>query len=220
MKPWITLAEAKSPDGEALVLQKRDTEVVIRVGGQVLMTSRAHASERALATVTAETVRGPARVLIGGLGLGFTLRAMLDALPEAQVMVAEVSAPIVEWNRTLVKELSGDALADPRVSVEVRDVGAVIRAQRDLDAIVLDVDNGPSALTRRGNGALYTPNALREARNSLRPGGLYVVWSASHDATFVNRMRAADFSVETRTVGSGGSKHLLFVGRRSAPARR
>lgn len=214
MKPWITLAEAKSPDGEPLVLQRRDTEVVIRVAGQVLMTSRAHASERALATVTAELVPKAERVLIGGLGLGFTLRAMLDALPAARVTIAEVSSAIVEWNRTLVSELSGAALADPRVTVEVRDVGAVIRAERALDAIVLDVDNGPSALSRRGNRTLYSPHALREARNSLRVGGLYVVWSASPDPTFVNRMRQEGFTVTTHTVGSGGSKHLLFVGRR------
>ena len=211
MKPWITLAEALSPDGEKLVLSRRDTEVVIRVAGQVLMTSRIHDSEKALAQIAAE--QRARRVLIGGLGLGFTLRATLDALPGAEVIVAEMSPAIVEWNRTLIAELHGDALADPRVRVETRDVGAVIRSERELDAILLDVDNGPSALSRRGNRALYAPVALREARNTLRAGGVYVVWSAGPDAAFEKRMREAGFTVSTRVVGSGGSKHVLFIGR-------
>lgn len=214
MKPWITLATAKSPDGDELVLQRRDTEVVIRTAGQVLMTSRITESERALAAVTAELVPRAAKVLIGGLGLGFTLRAMLDSLPAARMIVAEVSPAIVEWNRTHLRELHGAALDDPRVSVEERDVGVVVRKERDLDAIVLDVDNGPSALSRRGNRALYGLPALREAKNALRPGGVYVVWSAGPDAAFATRMRAAGFTVQTRTVGSGGSKHFLFIGRR------
>jgi spermidine synthase len=213
MKPWITLGEARSPDGEPLVLQRRDTEVVIRVAGQVLMTSRITASERALAAVTAELVPAAERVLVGGLGLGFTLRAMLDALPATKITVAEMSGAIVDWNRAALRGLNGAALEDPRVKVEVRDVASVIRKSRALDAIVLDVDNGPSALSRRGNRALYAVPALREAKAALRPGGLYVVWSAGPDPSFGNRLREVEFDVLTRSAGSGGSKHVLFIGR-------
>jgi spermidine synthase len=209
MKPWITLAEATAPDGEKLILQRRDTEVVIRVGGQVLMTSRAHESEAALATVTAEhlkRVREP-RVLIGGLGLGFTLRAMLDALPTARVIAAEVSSAIVEWNRTIL-----NTLGDPRVTVHEGDVGSLIRRERGLDAIVLDVDNGPAALTRRANRALYGARALEEAHRALKENGIYIVWSASDDHAFGQRMKDAGFMVERRTVVSRGSRHVLFIG--------
>ncbi len=211
MKPWITLAEATAPDGEKLVLQRRDTEVVIRVGGQVLMTSRAHESEKALATVTAEHLRRAKepRVLIGGLGLAFTLHAMLESLPTAKVTVAELSAAIVEWNRTILRTLS-----DPRVSVHEGDVGALIRRERGLDAIVLDVDNGPSALTRRANRALYGDKALAEAYRALNENGVYVVWSAGDDHAFGQRMKNAGFVVERRTIVSHGSKHVLFIGTR------
>ena len=213
MKPWITVARAHADGAEPLSLQRRDTEWVIRAGGQVLMTSRAHASERALADVVAELCPRAERVLVGGLGLGFTLRAMLDALPGAAVRVAEVSEAIVEWNRAHLRELHGGALDDPRVTVVVRDVAAVLRRARDLDAIVLDVDNGPCALSRRDNRALYALAALREAKAALRAGGLYVVWSAGPDPAFDARLREVGFAVQTRTVGSGGSKHVLFVGR-------
>lgn len=210
MKPWITLAEATAPDGEKLVLQRRDTETVIRVGGQVLMTSRATESERALATIAAEHLRGARapRVLIGGLGLGFTLRAMLESLPSANVIVAELSSAIVEWNRNIL-----NTLGDPRVTVHEGDVGALIRRERGLDAIVLDVDNGPSALTRRANRALYGDKALADAHRALGADGIYLVWSAGDDHAFGQRMKSAGFAVERRTVVSRGSKHVVFIGR-------
>jgi len=211
MKPWITLAEATAPDGEKLVLQRRDAETVIRVGGQVLMTSRATESEEALATIAAEHLRGASRVLIGGLGLGFTLRAMLERVPNATVIVAELSPAIIEWNRTFL-----NTLGDPRVKIHEGDVGALIRRERGLDAIVLDVDNGPSAFTRRANRALYGDKALAEAHRALRENGVYLVWSAGDDHAFGQRMKNAGFAVERRTVVSRGSKHVVFIGRRNS----
>jgi spermidine synthase len=212
MKPWVTLAEADAPGGGRLLLQQRDTELAIRIGGQVLMTSRAHASERALAAVALEHPRLQ-HVLVGGLGMGFTLRALLDGAPASvKVRVAELSPAIVEWNRTHLRELSSGALDDPRVTIEVRDVGAAIRESARLDAILLDVDNGPTALTARQNGSLYHPRSLREARNALAPDGRYVVWSAAPDPAFANRLREAGFEVATRNVKSAGARHVLFVG--------
>jgi spermidine synthase len=209
MKPWITLAEATAPDGEKLVLQRRDTETVIRVGGQVLMTSRAHESERALAKVTAahlKSLKEP-RVLIGGLGLAITLQAMLEELPNALVVVAELSAPIIEWNRTILKTLE-----NVRATVYEGDVATQVRRAHGLDAIVLDVDNGPAALTRKANRALYGEKALAEAYRALNENGIYIVWSASDDHAFGQRMKDAGFAVERRTIVSHGSKHVLFIG--------
>ncbi|GAC1377606.1 MAG: spermidine synthase [Polyangiales bacterium] len=219
MKPWETLAEATSSDGERLVLQRRDTEHVLRVGGQVLMSSRARESERALATLATADLRARGvadpRVLLGGLGLGFTLRALLDDLPPtATVTVAELSAAIVDWNRTTVAALSGAALDDRRVNVVTGDVSSCYRGERArFDAIVLDVDNGPSALSRRGNRALYDAASLRAAAAALRPHGLYVVWSAGADAAYAARSRRVGLAVTEQTPRSHGARHVLFGGR-------
>lgn len=211
MKPHETLAEATTPDGAKLVLQRHDGNFVIRVDGHVLMSSRSHASERALSLVALENIRTrkvvAPRILIGGLGLGFTLRALLEELPSnARVRVAELSAAIVEWNRTFV---DARPLDDSRVEIVVSDVGDELRRTDAYDAILLDVDNGPSALTQRANRSLYGAAALQQARGILRRGGVYVVWSASSDNAFLRRMRAAGFTAETRSVGT----HVLFIGR-------
>jgi spermidine synthase len=217
MKYWEKLATA-TEDGTVLVLERHRTardgdEYVIRVNGDVLMTSGAHTSEDALCEVVKHALApiDRPRVLIGGLGLGFTLRAFLDALPNAELVVAEISPAIVEWNRTFLAPLSGDALSDARAEVLVGDVRAAIK-RGGWDAIVLDVDNGPWALSKRSNAALYGVTGLRAAKDALSSRGILVVWSAGDDREFVQRMQQVGFAARTKFVRSGGARHVLFVG--------
>ena len=218
MKAWETLGEAPAPDGGTLLLQRRGDEYALRVRGQVLMTSRARDSERALAAAATDDARArklsAPRVLVGGLGLGFTLRALLDkAPPAARVTVAELSPAVVGWHRTVLRALTGDALADPRVDVTVGDVGALLARSpaSAFDAVLLDVDNGPTALSARENRGLYAPVGLRAAHAALAPGGVYVLWSAGVDAAFLRRMTAAGFR-DARARSCGG-RYVLFEGR-------
>lgn len=222
MRSRETVATA-TEDGTTLVLERHrtgreDDEWVIRVDGHVLMTSGAHTSEDALCEVVAQQLAGVERprVLVGGLGLGFTLRAFLDALPKAMIVVAEISPAIVEWNRTFLAPLSRDALSDPRAEVVVSDVRAAIK-RGGWDAIVLDVDNGPWALSKRSNAALYGSTGLRTAKEALSERGVYVVWSAGDDRSFVERMTKVGFVARQRSVRSGGSRHVLFIGTRPPP---
>jgi spermidine synthase len=218
VKPWKVLAEATAPDGGRLVLSEHDGELVIRVGNEFLMTNRTHGSEEEMAA--AGECAGDARVLIGGLGFGYTLRATLDRLgPRGRVTVAEIAQAIVDWNRTQLGPLAGHPLRDPRVSLEVADVAAVVRrAEASFDAILLDVDNGPQALTARSNDALYREAGLLAFRRALRPGGRLVVWSAGPAPAFTRRLRAAGLAAEERTVRARGvargPRHLLFVAQR------
>jgi spermidine synthase len=213
MKPWTTLGT----DGP-LTLQQRGTEFALRSGGQVLMSSTQQSSELAMAN---EGLRGlereSPRVLIGGLGMGYTVRATLDRLPEkSQVMVAELSKAVVEWNRGVLAPLAGHPLADPRVEVRVGDIRDIVKREGRFDAILLDVDNGPQALSGTSNSGLYTNKGLAAFREALRPRGSLVVWSAGPDEGFPARMEKAGFQVRiTRPSarGTGKSRHVLFVGR-------
>lgn len=221
MKPWETLASATGPDGATFSLHRRDEEYVIRVNGHVLMSTRQHHSEEAMAAPLRELQAKSPRVLIGGLGLGFTLRATLDLLPaSAEVVVAELVPPIVEWNRGPLAEFARHPLADPRTTIVVSDVAEVIRQRHaPFDAILLDVDNGPFALSRSSNAWLYGEKGLRTIHQTLRPGGLLVVWSGAPDRAFEKRLHSASFAVETQTIGaragSKGQAHTLFLGRRN-----
>jgi hypothetical protein len=211
MKAWSTLERAVAPDGAELTLQQRGREFAIRAGGQVLMGSRSSGSERALAEATCPRLRPDARVLIGGLGLGFTLRAALDCLgPAATVSVAELVPAVVGWNRGPLGPLADSPLADRRVTVFPGDVREAWRAAAPLDAILLDVDNGPTALTRPANGALYSEAGLREARAALRPGGVLGVWSAGPAPAFLARLARCGFEAEERSGGTG--RHALLLG--------
>jgi spermidine synthase len=221
MKPWKTLAKAPAPDGGELVLQERDGVFVIRVGGHELMSSRMHGSEEAMAEracAPLASTRSP-RVLIGGLGLGYTLRAALDRLPPgAEVTVAELSPAVVEWNRGPLAPLAGAPLTDARVRVVEADVRDVMRGPATrFDAILLDVDNGPSALTASSNQALYAEAGLALVKGALKPDGVVVVWSAAPDEAFTRRLERQGFTVEVLTVSargtSRGAKHTLFVAR-------
>lgn len=220
MIPWETLDTAPIPGGaETLRLKRRGGEFSIMLGTNELMNSRLSGSEEALARLTVERLAAPApRLLIGGLGLGFTLRACLPLLPPAaRITVAELVPAVVAWAHGPLAELHGDSLADPRVTIVEQDVGVVMRARR-WDAILLDVDNGPEGLSRAGNDALYSAAGLAAAHAALAPGGVFSVWSEGPDPAFTRRLRAAGFAVEEISVRAGttrrGARHVVWVGRK------
>ena len=220
MKPWELLGETRTPDGTLLSLTRRDTELVILAGGKILMSSRMHGSEEAMAEMACGHLkeREAASVLIGGLGMGFTLRAALDLLPaDATVVVAELIPAVVEWNRGAIGPLAQNPLQDPRVSIDVRDVIATLRSNAAcFDAVVLDVDNGPDAFTESGNAGLYNDRGIAAIRGALKPGGVVAVWSAWEDRRFEQRLKWAGFSVSVQRVRArlkkGGPRHTIFVG--------
>jgi spermidine synthase len=183
MLPWRELGRARAPDGGELILRERDGEFVIRVDGHELMSSRAHGSEEAMAHLACDHLAAAEapRVLVGGLGLGYTLRATLDVLPaSARVVVAELVPAVVEWNRGPLGPLAGRPLDDTRVEVHTGDVMALLRKTTvRFDAVLLDVDNGPAALTRKANQLIYGPTGLETIKRALRRGGALAVWSAS-----------------------------------------
>jgi spermidine synthase len=220
MKPWITLDRTRTPDGTDLQLMRRDDEYVIRANGAVLMSSRMHGSEEALATLACRRVRTLTRpsVLVGGLGMGFTLRATLDLLtPGATVVVAELLPEVVEWHRGPLGPLANHPLNDPRVRLDVGDVAATLRSSVGrFDAVLLDVDNGPDALTAPSNAALYTARGIAAARAALKIGGVLAAWSSRDDRGFAQRLRQAELVVNvTRVRGrltKGGPRHTIFLG--------
>lgn len=224
MLPWIQLATATAPDGDTLRLMRRGDEFSIRLkGGNELMNSRLGSSEEALATLALDhlTNRPAPRVLIGGLGMGFTLRAALAVAPaDARLIVSEIVPELVEWAGQHMAEVFGNCLSDPRVEVVTRDVGAMIReAAGVFDAILLDVDNGPEGLTRKGNDALYQESGLKAAHRALAPGGVLAVWSAAPVPAFAHRLSRCGFDVTTRTVrastGKRGNRHTIWIASRT-----
>ena len=227
MRPLELLAETQAPDGTLLSLTRRDRELIILAAGKPLMSSRMHGSEGALATFGCRYIsaRDP-RVLVGGLGMGFTLRATLDLLPvEATVVVAELIPAVVDWNRGPLGPLAGHPLQDPRVSVALGDVAATIRRNTGaFDAILLDVDNGPDAFTAVGNAGLYNDAGIAAARDALRDGGTLAVWSAWEDRKFEQRLKYAGFAVKVERVRArlkaGGPRHTIFLGHLPAPDRK
>ena len=220
MKAWTVLGQARTADGNELRLQVRDDEHLILVDGQPLMSSRVHGSEEELARVGCRHLRETSRphVLVGGLGMGFTLRAALDVLPpEAIVTVAEFVPAVVDWNRGALASLAGYPLADPRVRVEAEDVLATLRANRaQFDAILLDVDNGPEMFTVESNRTLYDDGGVAAASSALRIGGVLAIWSARDDRRFVLRLRSHGFTTEVVRVRArgdkGGARQIIFLG--------
>ena len=208
-------------DGSEMTLARRGDEHAIRIGGNVLMTSRSHGSEEKLAEhgcAGLGTVPR-ARVLVGGLGMGFTARAAIAALrPDAVVDVVELVDAVVRWNRELIGHLAGAPLLDPRVCVVAGDVADVIGAARErYDAILLDVDNGPEAFTSRENKHLYSPQGLRRARDALRQGGVLAIWSAFDARAFTARLREAGLEPRVKRVPANrhsNAMHSLWLARR------
>ena len=220
MKPIEVLARATTPDGEELKLWRRDGVWSLDVGGAELMSSRAHGSERALATLACAPIanRQRPRVLVGGLGFGFTLRAALDALPAAaEVVVAELFDLVIEANRGEAGALAGRPLDDPRTLLVQNDVHEAL-ANGPFDAILLDVDDGPAAFTLTRNRRLYSVTGLARIAHSLTPGGLLAVWSAGPDAAFLARLENAGFAARTESArgrdGGRGNRHTIFLARR------
>jgi spermidine synthase len=220
MIPWLKIDTARVPDSDGeLRLMQRGTEFSIKLGQNELMNSRLSGSEAALATLACkkiEVVKSP-QLLIGGLGMGFTLRAALSVLGgEARIVVAELVPAIVAWARGPMAKLFGDSLTDARVSLREIDVGDVIRSHtQDFDAILLDVDNGPEGLTRASNDALYDRRGLQAARAALRPNGVLAVWSSGPNAAFTKRLSDSGFDVNevrVRATGrGGGSRHIIWI---------
>ncbi len=233
MIPWSQLDTAQVPGGGGeLRLMRRGAEFSIMTGATELMNSRLSGSEKALATLVCERLkdRPQARMLIGGLGMGFTLRAALSVMgPQAGIVVAELVPAVVAWARGPMAEIFANCLDDPRVRVSEGDVAALIQtSSADFDAILLDVDNGPDGLTRDANDVLYNMAGLAAAKAALRPGGVLAVWSSGPDPSFTQRLRKAGFAVDevrVRANGSGGARHIIWIathiGQRPAtPARR
>jgi len=220
MIPWCLIDTAEIPgEGSELRLKRRGTEFSIMLGAIELMNSRLSGSEEALAQMSCRRIQSRQRpqVLIGGLGMGFTLRAALAELgSDAQVTVAELVPAVVAWARGPMAEVFGGSLADPRVIVREVDVGHVIRSSRStFDAILLDVDNGPEGLTRRSNDRLYDLAGLGAARAALTPGGVVGVWSSAPDKNFTHRLHRAGFTVDevkVRANGTrGGARHVIWI---------
>lgn len=224
MIPWVQLGAARVPDdGGELRLMRRGAEFSIMAGAIELMNSRLSGSEQALADLTCQRLNGRTapRVLIGGLGMGFTLRASLAALgADAAVTVAELVPDVIAWARGPLAPIYGESLADRRVTIEEGDVAALIGAAgRRYDAIMLDVDNGPAGLTRALNDDLYSAGGLSRARAALSSAGVLAMWSSAPDAAFARRLGAAGFSVQEVRVRAhgrrGGARHVIWLGTKS-----
>jgi spermidine synthase len=206
-------------DGTEFVLTRHDNEWVVRAGGMLLMSSRIHDSEEEFAARAIERVAHPRAVLVGGLGLGYTLRAVLDLIPrDCRVTIAELVPAVVEWNRTHVSALAGNPLSDPRAEVFVGDVfDAMARNQQAFQVILLDVDNGPVGLSQARNQRLYSYRGVRICHAALAPGGVLAVWSAGPNARFQRQLVGAGFKVDVlRLVARKGSRkhHIVFLAQR------
>ena len=218
MIPWQTIATAQTDEGLLELRRHGDSEYLIVIAGRVLMNSASRRSEEALATLACRGLKTTRpHVLIGGLGMAFTLRAALDCLgAAAKVTVAELNADIVAWCEGPLATSTAHAVHDPRVEIKIADVAAVIAAAKPgtYDAIVLDLYEGPNAATQRDDDAFYGNAALDRQVRALRPGGVLAVWSEDADAAFAKRM-SARLAVTTHRIGSGGRRHVVYIGQRA-----
>lgn len=225
MLPWLTIDRADVPGGGELTLVRRGDEFAIRMNGAELMASRAHSSEEKMAVLAAEalgTKNERPRVFIGGLGLGYTLRATLDAFPKGvDVVVAELVPQVVTWVKGPLAHLAGNVLRDKRVTVVTDDAVEIMRRSPGrFDALLVDIDNAPTTLVRAKNAQLYSERGVQIAKTALTPKGVLVVWSGGPDARFVSRMKSAGFTTREERVsehGRGGRGYTLFVGQLREP---
>lgn len=224
MKARQLIGTALVPEGGELRLFQRDDDYIIALSGNELMNSRMSGSEEALATMACSRLRDvrAARLLIGGYGMGFTLRAALAVVgPDAKLVVAELVPEIIDWARGPMAALAAGCLDDPRVEIVIGDVaGAIAAAAQPFDAILLDVDNGPDGLTRPANDRLYSPAGLAAAKSALAPGGVLAIWSAAPDPGFTRRLAAAGFAVEQAKVrarsNGKGAHHVIWFAKHSS----
>jgi spermidine synthase len=223
VKSFELLGQTPCEDGTVMKLIRRSDEYLILADGVTLMSSRMHGSEEALATFACQGLRTLAQpsVLIGGLGMGFTLRATLDLLPpDATVVVAELVPAVVEWNRGPLGPLAAHPLKDRRVRVETGDVSVTLDSRPgQFDAVLLDVDNGPAAFTASNNARLYDHRGIAAARGALKKQGVLAVWAAQDDRKFEQRLREGGFDVQVQRVRGrlkkGGARHTIFLGLKS-----
>lgn len=221
-QPWKIIESIKTAEGLLELRQRGDRDFLIMIGSQVLMNSMANRSEVVLGQSGCGHLKDAAgsRVLIGGLGMGFTLRAVLDSLPvDAQVIVAELNPVVRQWCLGPLASLTGNSAADPRITIEICDVANLIRrcatdgGQTRFDAIVLDLYRGPHSRTHHQDDPLYGSLAIENMRAALKPGGVLAVWGENYDEGFHKRLCSAGFSVTTERPGRGGLRHVVFVAR-------
>jgi spermidine synthase len=218
---WEELARSRSGAGDELILRRRGGIYEIRCNGYDLMSNRAHRSEEALAELALEQVAAPSpRILIGGLGMGYTLRAALDRAPaDARVTVAEILPAVIAWNRGPLAPLAGRPLDDPRVDLRESDVDALLDGVAGFDAVLLDVDNGPAAVVHAGNDPLYSARGLRRLRRALAPSGALAVWSADRAPHFEALLDDAHFRWEASAIAArgvaGDPLHVIYTARRA-----
>ncbi len=221
-QPWKTIDNIITDEGVLELRQRGERDFLITIGSQILMNSLSNRSEVALGLLGCDHLKGSdnPRVLVGGLGMGFTLRATLDTLPaSAQVVVAELNPAVLEWCKGPLATLTENAVGDPRVTVEIGDVARRIRTTAEkageprFDAIILDLYRGPHAKTDQRDDLLYGSRAIENMRAALKPCGVIAVWGENYDESFDKRLRQAGFTVTTERPGRGGFRHVVFLGR-------
>ncbi len=219
-QPWKVIDSVPTEEGPLELRQRGERDFLITVGTQVLMNSLAHRSEVALGALGCGHLKNHARprVLVGGLGMGFTLKAVLDALPvNGEVVVAELNPVVPDWCRGPLAPLTDGAVNDPRVTVEIGDVADLVRryatdgSLEGFDAVVFDLYRGPHAHTHKRDDPLYGSRAIDNVRSAMKPGGVFAIWGENHDAGFIKRLRNGGFSVTCERPGRGGLRHAVFV---------
>ena len=221
-RPWKIIDSVSTEEGILELRQRGVSDFLITVGGRVLMNSMAHRSEAALGRLACGHLkdRPRSKVLVGGMGMGFTLRAVLNTMPPTgKVVVAELNPAVLEWCRGLLAHLTDGAAQDPRVTVRVSDVALLIQKfakgvrREKLDAVVLDLYTGPYTRTHKKDDPIYGSTAIETTRTSLKPDGIFAVWGEDYDAGFEKRLRAAGFAVTIERLGGSGPRHVVYMGK-------